>query len=189
MARITFNVELRDQEARTRLSDLVARMDRPLGFYTAVGEHMVNSTKDNFRAEADPEGVPWQKLAPRTIRARQRKKLVPIHILRAGGYLAGSINYRALQKEVRWGATPPYAAAHQFGGEFEMPPRPAKIYRRRGRDGKLGNLFVKKRRANEITDVTIPGRKIRIPARPFLGIKKTDEGIILELAAEWLSGE
>lgn len=44
MTGITFTAEIQDQEARGKLAALVERMDRPIGFYKAVGEHLVNST-------------------------------------------------------------------------------------------------------------------------------------------------
>lgn len=49
MTGISFTAELQGKEAR-ELAELVARMDRPIGFYKAVGEHLVNSTADNFEA-------------------------------------------------------------------------------------------------------------------------------------------
>ena len=88
---------------------------------------------------------------------------------------------------MRIGSPVEYAAIHQLGGTIQQPDRAAKIYRKRDADGKIGRRFVKKSAADVITDVTIPGRAIIIPARPYLGLSPADEAAILEDAADWLA--
>ncbi|MGN7870981.1 phage virion morphogenesis protein [Paracoccus sp. 22332] len=110
-----------------------------------------------------------------------------VAILRARGRLAGSINYAATNDEARIGSAVEYAAIHQLGGAIKQPDRLAKIYRKREADGKIGRRFVRKSEADVVTDVTIPGRVITIPARPYLGLSAADETAILEDAVDWLS--
>lgn len=186
MTGIKITVEFSQDEARAGLRALIERMEDRLPFYKAVGERMLTSSKNRFETETAPDGSPWQKLSRRRIRQREHLKLTPIHILRARGYLAGSVNYEASADQVEVGSAVAYAAAHQLGAQIEQPARPAKIYRKREADGQIGRRFVRKSEADVVTDVTIPGRKISIPARPFLGLTSDDEIGIREDAEDWL---
>jgi phage virion morphogenesis protein len=185
---ITFDTELRDGAARLALQDMLDQMDNKRPFYASVGERLLSSTKDRFRQQNAPDGTPWAPLSPRTIKARESAGLTPISILRARGYLAGSINYIATSDEVSVGSGVAYAAIHQLGGTINKPSRQAKIYRMKDDNGQVGRRFVKKGDANHVTDVTIPAHKINIPARPYLGLTTADEEGILEDAQDWLMG-
>lgn len=187
MSGISIKAELRDQAARQELEDLLGRMSDTRGFYASVGERLLASTKDRFREQNAPDGTPWTPLRPKTIKERERKKLTPIAILRARGYLAGSINYQAGDDEVRIGSPVEYAGIHQLGGTIEIPSRQAKIYRKKDERGNVGRRFVKKSEADTVTDVTIPAYSITIPARPYLGFTPDDEEAVLEDAVDWLS--
>ncbi|MDP5307916.1 hypothetical protein [Paracoccus spongiarum] len=72
-------------------------------------------------------------------------------------------------------------------GKKGKPARAAKIYRLKVQDGKVGRRFVKKKEANHVSDVTIPGHSITIPARPFLGLSQADRAGIFEDAEDWLT--
>lgn len=187
MTGISIKVELQAEGAEAQLQELLDRMDNRRPFFMSVGERLLGSTKDRFKTATAPDGTPWTPLKPATIRARERRKLTPIAILRARGLLAGSINYVATNDEVRIGSPVASAAIHQLGGTIEKPARPAKIYRKRNPDGSVGRRFVRKSESDHVTDVTIPAHTITIPARPFLGISTADEQGILEDAVDWLS--
>lgn len=187
MSGISITVEMRDEVAQSRLQGILDRLDNRRPLLASIGERLVKSASDNFRAEKGPDGKAWQPLRPRTIKARETAKLTPIAILRARGRLAGSINYAATNDEVRIGTPVEYAAIHQLGGTIKQPDRAAKIYRKRDADGKIGRRFVKKSEADVVTDVTIPGRAITIPARPYLGLSAADEAAILEDATDWMA--
>lgn len=186
MTGISFRAELDATEAQNRLHQLVKLMDQRRPFFAAVGEQLVLSAGRNFKAQAAPDGTPWTPLKPATIKARARRGRSKISILRDRGLLAGSINYQATDDEVRIGSPVEYAAIHQLGGEIEKQERTAQIFRRKGKDGKLGRRFVKKKKANVVTDVSIGAHAINIPARPFLGISPADEAEIFDAAERWL---
>lgn len=186
MTGIKLTVEFSQDEGRAGLRALLERMEDRLPFYRAVGERVLTSTKDRFATETAPDGSPWQKLSRRRVKQRERLKLTPIHILRARGYLAGSINYEASSDQVEIGSPVESAAAHQLGAVIQQPARAAKIYRKREADGSIGRRFAKKSEADVVTDVTIPGRRITIPARPFLGLTSDDEIGIRDDAEDWL---
>jgi len=191
MTGISIEVELR--EAQDVLADILRRMGHRRPFYKSVGERLMSSTKDRFREETDPDGAPWKPLAKATIKARISKRQIPLTILRSntrgkkGSSLAGSINVRMSEEDVRIGSPLDYAAIHQLGGAIQMPARDAKIYRTKDRTGQVGRRFAKKKTANHITDVKIPAYSISIPARPYLGLTAADEMAILEDAVDWLT--
>ena len=184
MAGVSIQVELSAAEARDRLSELLARMENPSGFYKAVGERILSSTSGRFEAESDPDGKPWAPLAPRTIKQRQKRGQLPLTILRsnskgkAGSSLAGSINYIATADEVRVGSPVEYAAIHQLGGTIE---------KKEGTRYMAGRRFAK-RDVEGGKDVTIKAHTITIPARAFIGISADDEEGIFEDAEDWLMG-
>ncbi|MGY9046314.1 hypothetical protein P775_11100 [Puniceibacterium antarcticum] len=193
MTGISITVEIDNAELRAKLENMIARMEKPIGFYKNVGEQLLNSTRDNFESESSPEGVPWAQLKPATIRARERRKQTPIKILQAtrNTGLMASINKRTMEvadDQVRIGSPKEYAAIHQLGGTIKKAARTATIYQ--SYDKKTDTFdptFRKKSRSNFASDVTIPAHEITIPARPFLGVSKEDEVIIIEIADAWLN--
>lgn len=183
---ISLELALDSADATARLQGLLSRMDNRTTLFARVGDRLVKSASDNFRSQSGPDGVAWQPLRPATIKARTSKGLTPIQILRARGNLAGSINRLATNDEVRIGTPVAYAAIHQLGGAIQRAARSAKIYRMKDESGVVGRRFVKKDKANHVTDVEIPAHTINIPARPFLGVSAADEIGIFEDAEDWL---
>ncbi|WP_275789708.1 phage virion morphogenesis protein [Pararhizobium gei] len=190
MAPIVYTLELKSTEAREAVNRLVASMSNRQGFYKNVGEHLLNSTADNFRLERSPEGIPWKRLMPKTIAKREKLGQVPITILRARGRLAGSINMVATNEETRLGTPVPYAAIHQLGGEIKKKERQQTIYQRYNpKTDTLDQKFRRKSKSNFARDVTVKEHVINIPARPYLGASEADEKIIVGIAEEWLLSE
>lgn len=184
--RIGFDAELSELSARQALDEMLKRMDDRKPFYKSVGDRMLGSTKDRFFQEDGPDGTPWAALRRATVRSRERRKQLPIQMLRATGYLAGSIHAEVSSTEVRVGSPVEYAAIHQLGGTIQRPARQAKIYRKKDSTGQVGRRFVAKKDADYVTDVSIPAYTITIPARPFLGLTAGDEAGIFEDAEAWL---
>ena len=185
--------EFVDEGASARLQDMLSRMDQRRPLFAAIGEVLLRSTSENFRNQRGPDGMPWTPLRPQTVRQRQRRKQLPLTILRsntrgkAGSPLAGSVNSQATEDELRIGTPVVYGAIHQFGGTIDRPARAARIYRDRDADAMPGRRFVRKEKARHVSEVTIPAHRIRIPARPYIGISAGDQMQILELAEDWLS--
>lgn len=188
MTGISLKAELDATEAQAKLRAMIGLMGRKRPFFEDVGNLLVASIGRRFRAERAPDGTPWAPLKPATIKARMKRRRSKISILRETGRLAGSINYKAGDDEVRVGSPDERAAIHQLGGIIEMPARVAKIYRRKAKDGAVGRRFVKKKKANVVTDVSITAHRITIPARPFLGISAEDQADIMAAAERWLAG-
>lgn len=188
MAGVSYIFETEDGNLLSRLRRMSERMDDLSSFYKPLGEHMIRSTAENFKAETDPDGQAWKPLLPATIARRKKRGQTPIAILRAtkNTGLASSISAQADANELRVGSPKEYAAIHQLGGTINKPARKGKIYRTKGEDGKVGNRFVSKKTANHVTDVDIPAHQIKISARPFIGIGGEDVVAIIELADDWL---
>ena len=123
-------VEIKDGEIRRRLEGLLHRCGDLTPLMKNIGEALLRSTDDRFRAESDPEGKPWRRLAPATLKAKRRRGRDGLKILSDGGNLRGNIHYRAEKDRVSISSPEPYAAIHQFGGrtgrghETTIPARP-----------------------------------------------------------------
>lgn len=174
-------------EALAGVEELKRRIAQPSGFYKNVGDYLVFSTKETFQRETSPDGQPWKPLLPSTIKGRVSRGRSPNGILRESGALAGSVSTQASSTNVKIGSNVEHAAIHQLGGTIKKPARQGEIFLKRNeRTGEIGNLFVKKSKANAVQDVAIPAHTITIPARPYLGISDADEVAIIKLADEWL---
>lgn len=162
-------------------------MDQKRPFLTSVGQALFNSTQERFHREVGPDGTPWPKLKPKTIKARIKGGSSQIAMLRETRGLYGSLNVRTSEDEVRLGTAHDLASVHQFGATIRMPERDGHVYRMRSANGEAGCRFAQKEKANHITKVRIPARETVIPARPFVGLSAEDEAKILEEATDWLT--
>ncbi|MGV1825588.1 phage virion morphogenesis protein [Agrobacterium vitis] len=118
MTGISYKATIDDQDMREKLAEFIGKMRRPAGFYKNVGEHLLNSVKDNFENESAPDGNRWKTLSQSTRDLRSKKYAnAPTTILRASGDLMNSINMLASDTDVRIGSSLIYAAIHQFGGD------------------------------------------------------------------------
>lgn len=64
----------------------------------------------------------------------------------------------------------PYGAIHQYGGKIEDAARSLQVYFREGKNGSVGNRFVKKRQFNFSERVSRGAHDTGIKARPYLGL-------------------
>lgn len=117
MTGVSYKVSIDDEDMREKLSELVRKMERPIGFYKNVGERLLRSVHDNFDNESAPDGSRWQSLSLVT-RDRHSELYgnAQITILRASGRLKESINYEPSETDVKIGSSLVYAAIHHFGG-------------------------------------------------------------------------
>ncbi|WP_435657935.1 phage virion morphogenesis protein [Brucella pituitosa] len=186
---IKHSITINDADMLKNLERMVERMDNPVGFYRNVGEHMLNTLGDNFDRQTAPDGTPWKPLKPATVKAREKKRLTPITILRARGRLRGSFNLQATVEGATLGSPVEYAAIHFLGGKIEKKARQHTIYQHYDeKTDTLDQKFRKKNRSNFARDVTVGAHTITIPARPYAGVSKEDEKIIFGIADDWLRG-
>lgn len=155
--------------ALRRLQERCGNLQKPLA---EIGQTLVTLTDLSFKNQRDPWGNAWTKLAASTLRQRRGTTAA---ILRDTGRLASSISSRADQDSVTIGTNVVYAAIHQFGGDIQRAARTATLYFKQGRDGTVGNRFVRRGRSNFAQDVEIGAHAQHIPERSSLPIRPSGE--------------
>ena len=142
----------------SRLENNLNRLKRLsfIGLHKEIGEQLLTNTKERFRKQVDPEGKPWAK----SFRALQEKGKT----LMDKRDLYNSINFKAKPDRVEVGTNKIYASTHQDGAVIK--PRKAKYLK-----FKFNGSF----RAV---------KKVKIPARPFMGINRNDRQDIEEIIRE-----
>ena len=144
------------EEVRRRLDSLVRDGRDATPLMRDIGEHLLNTTRDRFDSQTDPDGNPWAPLSDDT---KRRKKRNADKILTRDGDLRGNLAYRTGRDAVEIGSPSIYAGTHQHGalkGAFGTTSRGGPI--------PWGD----------------------IPARPFLGLSEADRAEIEELARDYL---
>lgn len=162
-----------DREVTAALDRMLRQATRLVPAFKNIGEELLQSTRQRFRDQADPDGRPWQRLAPSTLAAKAARGHGAT-ILRARGHLADTIRYQADEGGLRIGTNRIYGAIHQFGGKTAphvIRPKNKKALAWPGA-------------RHPVRGVNHPGSEI--PARPFLGISRLDRDRILEIVADHL---
>ncbi len=154
------------RRAAERAEDLTPLMD-------SIGMGLEASTIERFNETSrGPDGTEWPPSAAAT--AAGRRTLV------RRGHLRDSITHEADRRSVTVGTNVLYAAVHQFGIDktVEVPAHKrtiTQVYGRRLKDPKTISVKAHK-------------RKMKLPARPFLGVSAEDEEMILGESTDWLEG-
>lgn len=150
------------EQVRRQLLRVQERTGNMYPLMTNIGEHMVNSTHDNFETGTAPDGTPWAansqatylsllgkshtnksgRLNKRgTSRVQSKRPLILTHTL------SEQIRYQATPTAVMIGSNQVYARMMHFGG----------------------------------TKAQFPHLWGDIPARPFLGLRAGDDVVIEEM--------
>lgn len=127
-----------------------------LSLHKEIGEQLITNTKERFRNQVDPDGKPWSK----SFRAVQEKGKT----LMDTRSLYNSFGFKARPDRVDVGTNLVYASTHQEG--MVIKPRKAKYLK-----FKFNGSFR-----------TV--KKVKIPARPFMGINREDREDIEEIIRE-----
>lgn len=184
MAGAMLNVELDDSRTGAALTELMGR----LGYLTTplldIAEYLHQSTDDRFRRQVAPDGSPWAPLAPSTLAKKKDGR-----ILRETGALQDTLRHSVSNNELAFGTDRPYGAIHQFGGKIEHAARSQQVYFRQGKDGLVGNRFVKKHQSNFSQWVTRGVHSTDIPGRPYLGLSSEDGKEIALIIGDYLDGD
>lgn len=165
-----------DREIVKALGRLHARADRLAPALKNIGEELLRSTQERFEDQADPDGRPWQELADSTLRAKMlkgvgrgkgqsRKSLTT----QRGNTRAGAI--RALvESRILWERG--YLAK---GIRYQASDRSLRV----GTNRIYGAVHQFGGKAGR-------GHRVSLPARPFLGISRSDRERILEVLSDHL---
>ncbi len=156
---IKVNITLDDTRVRNAFNRLLQAGDDLSPAMRAIGEHILNITRERFNDQQDPDGKPWAPLSEATL-ARKRKNTDKI--LTERGYLRGNLTYRADRNSVEVGSPNIYAGVHQFGAK-------------KGAFGKTSR------------GGPIPWGDI--PARPFLGIDTKDQPAVEDIIRNFIQSK
>jgi phage virion morphogenesis protein len=135
-----------------------------------IGQALLASTHERFRDEAGPDGAKWAPLHPAYAAFKRGPGILRGSALSGG--LMDSITDEVSEAagSVEVGTNKPYGAIHQFGGVIKPKRGKALAFRLGGR--------------------LVLGKKVTIPARPYLGISAEDgleiEAIIARVLARAL---
>lgn len=169
----------------TAIGNALGELSERLGDLTTplndIAEYLHQSTNDRFIKQVAPDGSPWAPLAPSTLARKKGGR-----ILRDKGSLQDTMRHSVSGNELSFGTDRPYSAIHQNGGKVEHAARSQQVYFRQGKDGSVGNRFVKKSKSNFAQWVSRGAQTTDIPERPFLGISSEDESEITLIVQSYL---
>lgn len=163
------------------LGDLIERLGDLTTPLNDIAEYLHQSTDDRFRQQVAPDGSPWAPLAPSTLARKKGGR-----ILRDKGTLQDTLRHNVSNNELAFGTDRPYGAIHQLGGKIEHAARSQQVYFRQGKDGSVGNRFVKKNKSNFAQWATRGASSTEMHARPYLGLSSEDETEILAIVGDYL---
>jgi phage virion morphogenesis protein len=162
-ARITVELQSPDLPAAMARWRGVGRNPAPM--MRAIGTRLVSNTQDRFDVGQDPEGRPWAALSPGYAGLKRGAGILREAAMRGG--LMGSITHDVVGAEVAIGSNKIYAGVHQFGAIIRAKNKP----------------FLRFRTVTGFAAV----RSVTIPARPYLGLSRTDEEDIFDTVEFFLN--
>ncbi len=145
-----FTVKVEDEQARSALRSLAARVHNMAPVFHTLGEGIVERTKHRFDTSSGPDGTPWKANSAATLNmlsarlagsksnrkkdgslnAKGARALAGKKPLIDSGFLRQQIVQNATPTALTVEATALYAAIHQFGGKagkglaVTIPARP-----------------------------------------------------------------
>lgn len=180
MTGVSMQVTIDDLEVRAAFNALAERAESLHPALDAIGEAMVSKTQLRFAEQHGPDGAKWLP-SERALRTGGQTLIETARLMMSQTHNVIGDN------GVEWGTNVIYAAIHQNGGTIDIYARGQEIYRKVGKDGAIGNLFVKKSKSNFASHVEIGDYKINMPARPFVGIDEEDRAEIKGTLADFLA--
>ena len=182
MAGSMLEVSIDESSVGKAFDELVERLGNLTTPLNDIAEYLHQSTDNRFRQQVAPDGSPWAPLAPSTLARKKGSR-----ILRDKGTLQDTLRHIVSNNELAFGTDRPYGAIHQFGGKIEHAARSQQVYFRQGKDGSVGNRFVKKNKSNFSQWATRGASATDVTARPYLGLSSEDETEILAIVGDYLA--
>jgi phage virion morphogenesis protein len=176
-------IEFDNQDVIAAIGRVLDAVEHPAPLFQQISDHLKRSHDARFKAQVSPQGTPWRPLSP-AYQRRKHKNADKVLTLR--GHLRDTLRGNVSDTGLEFGTNQPYGAIHQFGGVIKKPASQRTLHFRQGRDGTVGNRFVKESRSNFAQDVTVREHGITMPARPWLGTTADDERRIIEMTQEYL---
>ncbi|MCF6267625.1 MAG: phage virion morphogenesis protein [Desulfuromusa sp.] len=165
----SFNVRIEDDQLQRALNRVLKATGDLTPAMKAIGEHLLRSTEDNFRHEREPDGTPWKPLKVLSYHLGYKLRKKKATHTQSGSLTAAFSRYLAGRKiltdshELR-------NSIYYNAGRTSVAIGSGKVYAAIHQfGGKAGR-----------------GKKVTIPARPFLGIGSGDRKEILATIADHL---
>jgi len=122
MAGAMLEVSVQDRAVRAALERLSRSVLDLRPAFRDAGEALLNSHRQRFTDQRDPDGKPWAPLSP-AYRARKTRNKDLILVLR--GYLKDTLRPQVSSTRLELGTDRVYGATHQFGDpKRNIPARP-----------------------------------------------------------------
>ena len=147
------SVRIDAAQMRSRLKAFTGRVQNIEPAARSFGERMLRITDERFSGEHDPEGRPWVPLSPLTLAGSYKKQTFTRKGRITKGYSKFLGGRKILTASHRLRRSITYTAGHR-----SLALGTNVVY---GRIHQLGGMAGR-------------GRKVRIPARPFLGFNQQD---------------
>lgn len=191
---IKTGITVKDEKVRQTLQRLQQIDGQTTDLMSQIGESLQESTEKRFKTQTRPDGGKWQSLNPiyQKIKHRNKDKILTLR-----RHLRQSIRYQVQgANAVAIGTNLEYAAIHQLGGEIDMPSRQRTIRHRTTAGGQLlrqsehKNLAVfagKRHRRFRETSIMTSAYKVKMHARPFLGLSEQDNTRVNRIIRNWIT--
>lgn len=163
---MAYNIVFDTTDFERSLAELISKFEKRAPLMRILAADMEDAVQENFAQQGRPKWMGW---SPRYARRRG-----PGQILQRSGRLASSIVSYSDNDTAMAGTNVIYAGIHQSGGKISIPARSQQAYYKQGKDGSVGNQFVKKSQSNYSEWNTLPAYSIKMPARPFLHLTESD---------------
>lgn len=176
-------IELSHTHITAALNQAVNSLHNPAPLFQNIIEYLTRIHRQRFTDQVSPDGQAWQALSPAYLKRKRKNK---DKVLSLNGYLRNTLRGQYTDSEIEFGTDRTYGAIHQFGGDINIPARSQQAYFKQGRNGQVGNRFVKKKNSNFAQWTTIQAHAIKMPARPWLGTSTADDDYILALTKNYI---
>ncbi len=110
-----FKIQYNDIKVRQALNKLMQKSTDLTPAMRAIAGVFRDSAEQAFASETSPDGLPWQPLAEKTIKARSKKGTWPGKVLTEKGQLASSISSLYGNNFAMIGSNLDYALTQQIG--------------------------------------------------------------------------
>lgn len=162
-----------------KLKKIISTMENPMPLWNEIGRALVEINKKRMDSGRGPDGRFWKK----SLRAKLGKGKTLIN----SGKLQNSLQFVASKYGITLGSNLVYSAIHQLGGTIGSVSAKerarVKALRKRGRPKTVVKRYLKFPLAN---GKWVSVESVVIPARPFLGVSRTDEQTVLKVVEQFL---
>lgn len=167
-----------------KLAGLADAVENKRALFAQVNEYLHRIHRDRFARQETPEGDAWEALSPAYAKRKHRNA---DKILTFRGYLQGTLRGQYDDASLEFGTDRTYGAIQHYGGTIRRQARQQTMYFRQGRDGSVGNQFVRRSRSNFAQTANVGPYEITIPSRRWLGVGPDERSYLVSMTIRYLS--